>query len=71
MCHVLCGNIGTVKGERVMKQMEEHVSYYTVKELVAKLYMSDASIKRYCKKGKFPGAIKYKGYWLIPKEAVQ
>ena len=53
----------------VQKEIEEE--YYTALQAGAKLNLSPSRISRLCSSGRFEGAFKAGGSWLIPREAVE
>lgn len=44
------------------------MDFMTVKEAAGKWELTERMVKYYCKAGRFLGAIKIFGVWLIPKE---
>ena len=45
------------------------MDYMTLKEASEKWGVSSRQVNYYCVEGRFPGAVKMAGVWLIPKEA--
>ena len=54
----------------MIAQAEIEKDYYTAKQASEILGLSPSRISRLCSSGRFQGAFKAGGSWLIPREAV-